>query len=490
MESTSNTASARNASASKNCSARVGIPGPINELDPRKAVDYVSGIVLDQIFEPPYAAIAGRSSADPRLLEPLRAEGARKGLEYSAGIRQGIRFSNGTPLTAELAAQSLRGAAVLHRKAKIDLRGDRVWFTLSVPNPRFDLTLTQGGCSIVFDDGHQLWGTGPYMFDARPNLRSLQQSPRLRLVRNPHDHRTAHIDELEFHVLRPESDGTPRALVDAMRSGSIDLTTALSTSDVTTGNITGVVPVVAPSNSTAFLYINTVRHPLDTAAARRGIAAIVDRFEIAAKSYDRNPAAFVATGTLPPSMSRSAGTFHTSSVDGARLMQESGLRGARLSLLLPWSPRPYLVKPMAVAQILQKRLADAGVTLSLIETTSSEDYFELLCSGRFDLALGGWIADNADPADYFEALLSSHVVGNRNFANHSRWIHPATDKLLERFRVDPSDEHRREIEQIVAEEVPYLPLVYGQSCVVHGRRIRNVTVTPTGSLSLVSMTAV
>ncbi len=37
MESTSNTASARNASASKNCSARVGIPGPINELDPRKA---------------------------------------------------------------------------------------------------------------------------------------------------------------------------------------------------------------------------------------------------------------------------------------------------------------------------------------------------------------------------------------------------------------------------------------------------------------------
>jgi hypothetical protein len=48
---------------------------------------------------------------------------------------------------------------------------------------------------------------------------------------------------------------------------------------------------------------------------------------------------------------------------------------------------------MAVAQIIQRRLAAVGVTLSLLETHSSEEYFTILTTGRFDLALGGWIAD-------------------------------------------------------------------------------------------------
>jgi len=459
---------------------RVGIPGTINDLDPRKAVDYVSGVILDQIFEPPYAAIAGRPSAEPLLFEPLRSEDGNKGLQYSAAIRPGIHFSNGTPLTADIAARSLRSATVLEGKAKVDVHGDRVWFILSSPNPRFELTLTQGGCAIVLDTALQIFGTGPYMFEERPNLKLLQRSAQLRLVRNPHDHRPAQVDEIEFHVLRPESDGVPQALIEALRSGSIDLTTALSASDLTTHHLSSVSPVIRPSSSTAFLYMNTSRRPLDTAAARRSIAAAIDLLELTSKTYDRNPAAFVATSALPPSMSRGGGAPRARSVDGS-------LAGTRLSMLLPWTPRPYLLKPAAVAAAIQKRLADRGIVVSLVETRDSEEYFTFLTSGRFDLALGGWIADTADPADYYEALLSSEAVGNRNFANHARWNHPATDALLAQFRIDPSEEHRRSIEQLIADEEPFLPLMHGQTCAVHGRRIRNVTLSPTGSISLASV---
>src|ERR1051325_3990215 len=93
---------------------RVGVLTPISELDPRKAVDYVSGMILDQIFETPSA-----------LFEPLRAED-RKHLEYSAQIRPGVVFSDGTPLTAELAVRSLREASVLAGKATVQLKEGRV----------------------------------------------------------------------------------------------------------------------------------------------------------------------------------------------------------------------------------------------------------------------------------------------------------------------------------------------------------------------------
>lgn len=467
---------------------RVGVLAAISEIDPRKAVDYVSGLVLDQVFEPAYAAVAGQAAAEPRLFESLRSEDGNKGRQYSAAIRPGIFFSDGTALTPELAARSLRGSSVLAGKATVEVRGDRVWFTLSTPNPRFALTLTQGGCAIVLDQGQQLFGTGPYMFAERPNLRQLQQASRLQLIRNPHHRAKAGIDEIEFHVLLPESDGTPRALIEALRSGNVDLTTALSAADLVTWKIDRVAPLTKPSNSTGFLYLNTARRPLDDARARKGIAATIDRFEVAAKSYDRNPAAFVATAALPPSMRNGSGMIPSDSADGVQLIRESGLAGAQLSLLVPWAPRPYLPKPLTVAQIIQRRLADAGVTISLIETKNGDDYFNALNDGRFDLALGGWIADTADPADFFDALLSSRAVGNINFANHCRWTDAATDALLEQFRADSTDARREEIERVIAEEVPILPLVYGQSCVAHGRHVRNVTLEPTGSLSLAAFT--
>ena len=121
---------------------RAGVLGPMHELDPRKAGDYVSGLILDQIFETPYLSVTGQTAVQPQLFEPLRAESAG-GMQHSAAVRPGILFSDGTPLTAEIAARSLRLAEVLAGRVTVTARGERVWFDLSAPNPRFVLTRTQ-----------------------------------------------------------------------------------------------------------------------------------------------------------------------------------------------------------------------------------------------------------------------------------------------------------------------------------------------------------
>ena len=466
-------------------SVRVGVLSAISKLDPRDAVDNISGMVLGQIFQAPYGIAAGETRVEPHLFEPLRAEGR---LQYSAAVLPDMKFSDGTPLTAELAARSLRGAKVLHNKASIEVRGDRVWFTLTTPNPRFDLTLTQGNTAIVLDRGTQLLGTGAFMFEQRPNLRLLQSASRIRLVRNPHFHGQTGVDEIEFRVCPAGDDGTPRRLIDALRSGEVDLTTALTMADVSANQIAGVAPSLQPGNSTGILFFNCERRVVASPDVRRGIALALDLHEAAVRSFDKNPAAFIAANLLPPMMGRPSGLSSTDREAARRLLDASGAKPARLSLLVPWAPRPYMPRPLPLAQAIQKQLAEVGIAVELRETKTSEEFFGDLVRGNYDIALAGWIADTPDPADFFEALLWSKMCEGDNHSNHSRWKHTGMDAALARFRDNPSEDNKREIHRIVREEAPLVPLIYGQSVVVHSRKMRNVSVSATGVLTLSAVT--
>ena len=155
-----------------------------------------------------------------------------------------------------------------------------------------------------------------------------------------------------------------------------------------------------------------------------------------------------------------------------------------MRMVVPWGPRPYLPKPMQVAQSIQKQLAAVGIAISLIETKNSDDFFDALFKGAFDLALAGWIADTPDPADFYEALLWSESIGGENHSNYGRWNHPPTDTALGRFRNAPTEMHRHDLDRLIQEEAPLLPLMYGQSTAIHTRRLRNVAISPIGVLPL------
>jgi ABC-type transport system substrate-binding protein len=464
---------------------RVGVLSAISRLDPREAVDNISGMILGQVFQAPYGIAAGEDSVQPQLFEPLRAEGP---LLYSAAVLPGVRFSDGTPLSAELAVRSLRGAKVLHNKAAVEARGERIWFKLQSHNPRFDLTLTQGNTAIVLDRGTQLIGTGAFMFEQRPNLRLLQSARSVKLVRNPYSSGPCGADAVEFRVCPAAEDGAPRLLLEALRAGEVDLTTALTMADVSAHPIPGVAPSLQPGNSTGILFFNCERRALAMANVRRGIALAIDLHEIATRSFDKNPAAFIAASLLPPMMGRGSGVPVTDREEARRILEASGAKPSRLSLLVPWAPRPYMPRPLPLAQAVRAQLGELGIAVDLRETKTGDEFFGELVRGNYDLALAGWIADTPDPADFFEALLWSKMCEGENHSNHSRWRHSGMDAALARFRESPNESNRREIHRIVREEAPLLPLIYGQSVVVHSRRMRNVAVTATGVLTLSAVT--
>jgi hypothetical protein len=75
-------------------SVRVGVLSSISKLDPRESADHVSAQVLAQVFDTPYVG----------------------------------------------SVRALRGTGVLAKRAAVEVRGERVWFTLAARNPRFELT--------------------------------------------------------------------------------------------------------------------------------------------------------------------------------------------------------------------------------------------------------------------------------------------------------------------------------------------------------------
>jgi len=87
---------------------RVGFVNRWERRDPRTGLNYASFLVQWHIYEPPYRFSAQTSQVKPGLLEyPLVKEMDASGLLYSAHVRPGIRFSDGTELTAEHVAASL-----------------------------------------------------------------------------------------------------------------------------------------------------------------------------------------------------------------------------------------------------------------------------------------------------------------------------------------------------------------------------------------------
>lgn len=475
---------------------RVGALSRLGTLDPRQANDTISSMILNEIFESPYVPPYETEPPPPRLFTGAltRDGGSAEKPVYSAEVRKRILFSDGTPLTPQLVVRSLMSARDFTGQATAEARGDRVFFTLARPNPRFDLVLTTNFSSIVLEKGASLIGTGAFMFPQQTSLAQLQRLDTLTLVRNPHfDRHPVHIDEIRFTIYPASQGGGTEMLLEAAKRGEIDFTYSLTSVDAAALRGHPYVPSIGTGNATGILHFNTTRPGLNDAAVRRAIALAIDRRRIAEATYERNPLAYAASTLLPPLMGRDAQTFASDMTKAKALAADLGTRlPKKLNLMLLWSPRPYFPNPKRAAELIRDQLAELGIAIEFIVPADRNDYFDRVRRGNYDMLLGGWIADTSDPADFLEALLlstgiptpaSQSAITN----NLSRWSHPPMDAALSRFRSDPSPANRAEVMKILVEEAPLVPLIFGQAVAVYSHNVRGFRASPLGRVSLASL---
>ena len=84
---------------------RVAVPALPSTLDPALAAEPSSGLLARQVFDSLLQYRESSSDVEPALATQWQV--SRDGLTWSFRLREGVRFHDGTPLTAAEAAASL-----------------------------------------------------------------------------------------------------------------------------------------------------------------------------------------------------------------------------------------------------------------------------------------------------------------------------------------------------------------------------------------------
>ena len=448
---------------------RVGFINRWERPDPRQGMNFASFLVPGHVYEAPYRLSSESSQVKRVLLDyPLQRESGAEGMAYSAGVRQGVFFSDGTPLTAEHVAASLEKTPAFKLHASVAAHGDRVFFKLKRPNARFEFALVRYDHCVVLEKGNQLLGTGPYMVasDARPDC--------YRLVRNPHFKSEVRLPEIECRVYPLDAEGRRQKLLDAVNRGEVDFTDELARDEL--NRVERMRKCIDLGYCTALLYFNTERPLFADSRVRMACATAIDRKSLAARSYS-NALAFSATGTIPPALGSTPDLITHDPRKARELLGQANVKPSRLLMVTIPTPRPYLSEPRATAELVAAQLGQLGFQIDIKQPRDLAEYRDIGRRGDYDLLLAGWIPDTPDPLDFMDSLLNSHCVPSANEVltgtNLSRWRNAAMDEALAKQRLQPDQKTWERIGELVRNEVPMFPLMYGPRVAVVSWRARN-----------------
>jgi peptide/nickel transport system substrate-binding protein len=135
-----------------------------------------------------------------------------------------------------------------------------------------------------------------------------------------------------------------------------------------------------------------------------------------------------------------------------------------------------------LAEILQSQLREVGIQLTL-RSSEFGTFYSDVTSGRFEMYALRWIGSNEDPDIFRYALGSDRFPpkgGNRGHYSNAR-----VDALLAAAAKTTDESVRKtdflEVQKILAQELPAIPLWYPNNEVVHSARVRGIVPRADGS---------
>ena len=217
-----------------------------------------------------------------------------------------------------------------------------------------------------------------------------------------------------------------------------------------------------PSFSTSYIGMNVNDPPLDDPKVRQALNYAIDKEAI---SRDVMAGLVVpAKGILPPAFPGYNPNLRGYDYDPerARLLMNESKYGDDLENLPPiilttaGSFGTQLTLDMEI--ILEMWDQNLGIKVEILQTEFGT-YLQDLVKRRFQMFDIGWIADYPDPENFLDILFHSESSNN-----HTGYNNPEVNRLLEEARVEQDEAVRfalyHEIEQMIIEDAPWIPLWY------------------------------
>ncbi len=384
--------------------------------------------------------------------------------QWTIKLRDGIKFHDGTDLTAQVvknnldayrgeypARQALLLPFLLEPISNVDTVDDStVVVTTDIPWPSLPNALHGGGrvgimAQSQLDDPDtcdaRLVGTGPFKFE------EWAVNDHLTVTRNPdywqHDddgNALPYLDRIEF---RPIID--PTARVNALLTGDINAMhdyTATGTEQLDEAAAAGEIAVEQSAlfPEVSYTLLNASAPPFDNLDARLAVAYATDREEF---NQIRNLGLFdTASGPFGPG---SLGYLEDSGYpefDLEKAQEHAEKYESETGSPLKFTyTHPSDLESTQSAQLLQSQWAEAGIDVSIVAIEQAALISQVI-SGNYE-AIAWRFHAGGDPDDNFVAWHSGTPL------NFGRLADPELDAILEEGRSEPDRSRRDEIYQDV-----------------------------------------
>ncbi len=464
-------------------------------LDPADAFDFNAWEVLSHLYVGLTRQVAGTLDYELALAEDVQVSDDR--LTYIFTLRDGLTFSDGTPITAQTFVNSVERVLRLNGDAAqavapyvADVRAsDRrtLAFTLTRPVPYFlalvalppyfpqHPSLAAEPLARPFADG--LIGNGPYTleaFDVGEQI-VLRANPAYALGDPPLSERIvlrryARSQDLRDALLAHEVDVAWRALL---------VEHLLQVQDVD-----GLRVYDVPSTRVFYLYLGQNHEPTDDPLVREALTVLISRQE--ATDADFQGYLSPLTSLVPELFADTYAPLWPDAPDVERaelVLRAGGYRErvtSRLRIQISMSQYLYGV-PYTSALSRMARASFNGtdyVSYDLLTDVEARAFLEALRSGTASLAVFVWTPLVPHPDAYLRPLLHSDYDMPRN----SRYASAELDALLDQAAAtgDPATQGAlyRQVAQAVYEDFALVPLWQDHVQAVAWEDVAGVEVEP------------
>ncbi len=467
---------------------RVVMHSSLRVLDPIITTAYMSRnhgyMIFDTLF-----ALDENFEAKPQMLSGWTVSDDK--LEYRFTLRDGLKFHDGSPVTAEDVAASIKrwgerdgmGQKLMDFVESMTSDGDNVMVmklkepyglvidSLAKPSSNVPFIMPKRLAETPSTEGiPEQIGSGPFKWVAdefQPGVKAVYVKnedyvPRDEPASWAAGGKVAKVDRVEWVVL-PDDQTALNAMmageIDYWEAPPIDLLPILEANDelkVRNLNKLGMVTIAR---------MNFLNPPFDNPKIRKAAMMAISQKDVMDAMignpdlYQLCGAMFVCGTPLASDVGSDAVVHGTGMEEAKKLLAESGYDGTPIVLMHPTDVGSLRTQPVVVAQALR----DAGFTVDL----QAMDWQTLVGrrASQAPVADGGWnmFCTNWVGADTFNPLVNNMVNGKGPEGGWFGWpTVPKAEELRDAYaRAGSLDEQKKiaeEIQKLAYDEVMYVPL--------------------------------
>ncbi len=473
-----------------------GTTDKVTQMDPANAYDFHTWELFDNINESLLTYKPGTSEIIPGLAESFSVN--KSGTEYTFKLRKGLKFTDGTPFTADAVKWTIDRV--------VRLKGDPSWlvtqfvksvtvedpltvkFTLNGPTaffpsviagnpPYFPLSPNVYPPDKIIHDpselkGGQLVGMGPY------KITSFKRDEEIVFDANPAYYGKA--PNIKRIIIRYFANATTMRL--ALEKGDVDLVyKSLNPSDIadmlknpkiTTNKLSG--PFIR------FLCFENSQSVFKDKKLRQAVAALIDRTQINQKVYlGQNEPLY---SMVPKGMIYHTEAFKTALGDGNVALAEKLLKAAGYSAAKPltfdlwYTPSHYGDTEVNLAEVVKSEFEQTPLVKVTIKSAEWATYKVQFEKKQMAAYLLGWYPDYVDPDDYTAAFAQTKAsAGEGIYFSNKAW-----DDLFTQEENTPDPKVRKElfekVQRMWTDEVPCAPIFQGNLYVFTQKNVTGVMI--------------